>query len=733
MARYRTQTMAAALSVWAVMGARADTASGARPAAVSVNTVLRDLPDNTWVHLKTDGKPFKRNYSGMTFDTDRGLVVMWGGGHGSHPGNEVEVFDPSANTWRAEYPMTMPPWPTRWMGGSPGTDTRGFPCAWHTYDDLVYDPVHREVLWFKSGGRQVWAYDAVTKRWRLKHPRGPTGMLAAVSAYDTDRNVAVICSKGTYVYDPAKNTFKRGAQGPNPYNDAMCYDPVSKRCILFGDVGTWTYDTAADTWEKMSPTVEPPFRGAHGLVFDTANGVAILFGGTWKGKTRNDTWVYDLKTNTWTEMKPAVVPPWKSPAIYATFVYDPARNVAITAWADTWRGRCETWAYRYKRRPGEPDLHRPSGKTETTPRILSLTVASEPEVPPVRKEPADVKSLRGTWTRLNPDDPPKAPTRRWLSGAVYDSVNDRVLSFGGGTSNYSARPGSVVDLFDPAAKTWTRDHDPRARGRRAAPPVQLTYARLAFDTRKGVMIYAALGGHPDLRQTWAYDAKTRAWSRLNPKTQPDLVENCAAVYHEAARLTIAFGGTYENGGPATWAFDSATNEWRDLKPAHSPSVRIWHAMAYDAKRQVVVLFGGWSGTDDLADTWEFDVKANDWRRVACAQSPPSRCGHGMTYDAKAGRVLLFGGNRGALRDRTEAERMFRRSSYWYGRNLNDTWAYDPAARTWRPVETDARPPAYTVFGGFVHDRTRGQSILICPAPFRRKRTDTASTWALRLE
>jgi hypothetical protein len=704
-------------------------ASPAAPPAPRNAATLRDLPDNSWIELAVNRQPDKRNYSGMTFDTDRGVAVMWGGGHGSYPGNEVEEFEPVSGVWRAAYPPLSPPWAIRWAGAYLGVDPRGFPFAWHTYHDLHYDPPSKQVLMLANGGREVWRYTPATAKWTLTNPNGPTGMLSATCAYDTDRREVLVVSRGTFLYNPATDTFKPVAAGPNPYNNALCYDPGNRRYIYFGK-GTWTYDPGANRWQDMAPKVQPPERGAHALAFDTANGVAVLFGGDWQGKTANDTWTYDLKTNSWTEMKPKTVPPWKDASFFGQFVYDPAHNVSLAVWGHEWRGTCQTWAYRYKRRADE-EKHIPSVAPDLGPDAQAAA-AAPPAVKPVASEKpvnGPLPPLRGAWTKLTADDPPKAPTRRWLSGAVYDRINDRVLYFGAAFENYSARPAGV-EVLDPAANAWESDAGPALPAGR--PPLSLTFSRLAFDTKKGVMVYPVLGGHPSVRQTWTYDAKTLAWTRCKPPTQPDLTEHAAAAYHEAAGLTLLFGGRYGDAGPGTWALDSATHEWRDLKPAHSPGIRMWHAMTYDAARQVVVLFGGWGGADDLDDTWEFDPKTNDWTRVACAVSPSSRSGHGMTYDARLGHVLLFGGNRGALRSDSRGERLFHGESYWYGQNLNDTWAYDGARQTWRPIATPSAPPAGAVFGSLLYDPKRDRTVLINPKR-PQPRIDTITTWALAVE
>ena len=97
----------------------------------------------------------------------------------------------------------------------------------------------------------------------------------------------------------------------------------------------------------------------------------------------------------------------------------------------------------------------------------------------------------------------------------------------------------------------------------------------------------------------------------------------------------------------TWEWDGVV--WTPRTPANSPVSRTGHAMAYDAGRNRVVLFGGATvaPTTALGDTWEWDGAA--WSQATPAHAPAARHAHRMAYDAARGRSVLFGGDRlGAL-------------------------------------------------------------------------------------
>jgi hypothetical protein len=90
-------------------------------------------------------------------------------------------------------------------------------------------------------------------------------------------------------------------------------------------------------------------------------------------------------------------------------------------------------------------------------------------------------------------------------------------------------------------------------------------------------------------------------------------------------------------------------------------------MVFDAARSCVVLFGG-PGNSLFNDTWEWD--GENWTQYEDI-GPVPRSRHGMVYDSKRQRTVLFGGSAGKL-------------------NLNDTWEYDGSVWT-RVADTGPEP------------------------------------------
>lgn len=116
----------------------------------------------------------------------------------------------------------------------------------------------------------------------------------------------------------------------------MCADPKLNRCdrgVSLGD--TWVYDIATNTWTEMYPTVSPSARERHSLVYDEVNQITLLFGGRTcavkgcaDGILLNDVWAYDYATNTWSAI-PSDSDPQPVPRFLAAMAFDPTTSTSV--------------------------------------------------------------------------------------------------------------------------------------------------------------------------------------------------------------------------------------------------------------------------------------------------------------------------------------------------------------------------------------------------------------------
>lgn len=159
--------------------------------------------------------------------------------------------------------------------------------------------------------------------------------------------------------------------------------------------------------------------------------------------------------------------------------------------------------------------------------------------------------------------------------------------------------------------------------------------------------------------------------------------------------------------------------WQQLTPAMPPPARFQAAMTFDAKRGVAVLFGGVpsnGASSPLGDTWEWNGTA--WSQKCAsppcsATTPSARPGAAMTFDSTHGVTLLFGGGVA-------------------GQEQSDTWSYD--GQGWKQLCTACGPaPSARTQATLAFDASTGKAVLFggsvaCMAPLADTWTWDGSTW-----
>jgi hypothetical protein len=123
----------------------------------------------------------------------------------------------------------------------------------------------------------------------------------------------------TWLYDLSNNTWTKITLSTKPCVrsfHAMASIYGDDKVVLFGGListgyfgDTWVYDLSDNLWILKNQTTKPKARGYHGMaqIYGTDN--VVLFGGhNGFDPVYNETWVYDLSDNTWTEQSPSNAP-----------------------------------------------------------------------------------------------------------------------------------------------------------------------------------------------------------------------------------------------------------------------------------------------------------------------------------------------------------------------------------------------------------------------------------------
>ena len=249
--------------------------------------------------------------------------------------------------------MVLRPLHKRWTEVEYGTGPSG-----RFNHMMVYVPDRHQLFLFGGFGANdrigdTWVYGFEANEWtRLRPQDGPSPRSDAAIAYDEANRVVILhdgyCRddshpKDTWLYDLGENDWMLMApeESPRPqYGHYMIYDSLNRRVVMYGghwsyagtsqhgySDGVWTYDYPSDTWTKVDTATSLPKRYWHTITYDDARGTMVVFGGSGENDAvLDDTWLYDLSTNTWKRLDTDVKPPNRE---NSALVYNPAHDKLI--------------------------------------------------------------------------------------------------------------------------------------------------------------------------------------------------------------------------------------------------------------------------------------------------------------------------------------------------------------------------------------------------------------------
>jgi len=522
------------------------------------------------------------------------------------------------------------------------------------------------------------------------------------------------------------------------FDNGFVYDPVNKVSVLFGggsDNLTWTYDAATNAWKNMRPADAPGARMAH-MAYDTKNGVMVEYGGYNSGGSGtfyNDTWTYNVTTNTWTDKKPSTNPL----AMYGCHVaYDEGSGAIVMYGGEdsSYRVYNETWHYYVANNtwtnvtgtttgtPPKQDYGfglaydeankliqmyttngqtwsynvsnstwtnmAPSGSTPGTRQRFGYCYDKDDKVmilhgawaifATVANDTWEYNYTNNTWTQYFPTN---TPPLHGVGQMVYEPTLRTVLCFGGfipqGPVGYYV---SDMWWYNISQNNWTQKFPPFPGGMRY---VQM----MTYDPVNKVTVLfggRCLSPAEIYNDTWIYDYGTRTWTNVTPTVSPPPRSGGAFAYEPVNRTIVLFGGynplnaTYFND---TWQLNVTTMLWTNITSGTEPSPRynLLSGMAYDPNRAQFMLFGGYgTGSVYLSDTWTYSVANNTWTPMNPTTAPSARYQNGIVYDTANKVFVIFGGYTGSVR-------------------LADTWQYYISNNTWINMAPARAPTARNGF------------------------------------
>jgi len=296
----------------------------------------------------------------------------------------------------------------------------------------------------------------------------------------------------------------------------------------------------------------------------------IIFGG-WNDaeQVTNEVWALTLGPDpAWTQLQIAGAAPGERHS--PQWGYDPARQRLLIF--------------------GGYGHHYPGGPNEYLSDVWQLSLDGTP-----------------TWTELFPSGTP--PGGRLAGAAVYDPLRQRFVGFGGTRQGLPVNTWELDLSGDPAWVTIATDSTAHP-----GPPGSYGMTSI-YDLRRDRMLTFGgstsddyFGVHNDV---WQLDLlpDTPVWSKLAPQgTLPSARRSGTSIWDPIRDRMVIFGG-WDSGPDSTaflgdtWALSLSDPQWTQLAPeGPAPHVRDVPAAVYDPFQDRMVLFGGWGGMSMLGDT-----------------------------------------------------------------------------------------------------------------------------------
>lgn len=306
------------------------------------------------------------------------------------------------------------------------------------------------------------------------------------------------------------------------YGHSAVFDPATGNMIVFagrhGSVAdrndVWVAvdvvgSTANLKWSRLFPTGPlPAGRYGHVAAYDSANNRMMVFGGGEGAPApcSNDVWVLENANGqggsaVWSQLTPGGAPP--APRAFHQGVYDPDSNT-LTVF-----GGFDCSSHYYN-------------------DVWVLSNANGLGGAPV-------------WTELTPSGTP--PAARERASAVYDPVNKTMTVFGGDDGKAMMNDVWVLSNANGAAASAWTELIPLG----TAPAPRSAHTAVYDSVNNRMMVYGGVVGNRATNESWILSGAngvggSAAWSQLQPQSNAPARAEQSAIYDPATNYMVIFAG-----------------------------------------------------------------------------------------------------------------------------------------------------------------------------------------------
>ena len=319
-------------------------------------------------------------------------------------------------------------------------------------------------------------------------------------------------------------------------------------------------------WTQMHPETSPPPRADYGMAY-LGDDKVMIFGGysyypDTPTETVNDTWIYDLSENTWTEIITDIKP--EPRYIFVMSRLEDGKAILFGGVSEESLYLGDTWIF-------------------------------------------DSNEL--SWTEIHPE---KSPKKRDRAMMAYLGDN-KVLMFSGVDG----------EIYSP--ETWIFDYNRLAWDSIAvpAPPARFggrERGQISELNDNMIFLFGGYDGWYSLNDNWVYDRDLNKWDSLLISPN-NFKRSSGAMAKLKDNLILLFGGStiydttkfdrteYDDD---TWIFDYSKQSWKELLLDEYPKGRVLHQMSFISEGKALLFSGVIDGyLEAIPTTWLFEYEPND--------------------------------------------------------------------------------------------------------------------------
>ncbi len=337
---------------------------------------------------------------------------------------------------------------------------------------------------------------------------------------------------------------------PGPIRSTvMAYSPDDKIILLYGGRDPqglllndlWIYDTVKGTWTKKTNWICAPScpsaRAVHSIAYDDANNKFVAFGGILLGGhsfETNETWTYDLATNTWTKLDFGTQPV-PAPRHWGSIEYNPDDHSVYLFGGHYANGGC----------PGDKIYN----------DVWKLDVRES------------------VWTNMNPAaDPTAGKPEPRQSDWIYNTANNKFYVFGGKQDlgppkGTKCGTDSVVRFFndiwryDSVANRWTMIQ--AGQTDYTHYPIERRTDMIYDDNGNRMVMFSGLWEANAIYEpeTWIYDFDDSRWSTMQDVDLmlPPIRQTFAATWDDSENIMYIYGTTPDAKVGSFWKLTFISN------------------------------------------------------------------------------------------------------------------------------------------------------------------------------